>query len=198
MSQRPKRSIRVPSRLGFEEGVPKARGGLGEQEGHDDIEEEVVETKKRSKANSNKKASVKKAVDASYEDEEEDKAPVSSRKAKTKKGSSKANSWISAKSLQEIADAKESFFAMTIPQLKDILRTNQQKVGGTKGELVDRCAEGSVLGAIPQCSVCGGGKLKFDLAKGQYSCPGYMDDDTFVFCHQKFAFDQVERTSWRN
>jgi hypothetical protein len=32
-----------------------------------------------------------------------------------------------------------------------------------------------LLGAIPNCSSCAGGKLRFNYQEGTYSCPGYME-----------------------
>ncbi len=32
-----------------------------------------------------------------------------------------------------------------------------------------------LLGAIPNCSSCAGGKLRYNLLEGTYTCPGYME-----------------------
>jgi hypothetical protein len=34
---------------------------------------------------------------------------------------------------------------------------------GTKDELVERVADRKTLGSIPNCTKCGGGKLRFDM-----------------------------------
>ena len=39
---------------------------------------------------------------------------------------------------------------------------NRQAKVGNKSELAERCADGKLLGAIPTCSACGGGRLRFD------------------------------------
>ncbi|CAG9326201.1 unnamed protein product [Blepharisma stoltei] len=80
--------------------------------------------------------------------------------------------------------------------LKEILRKNEQKVSGSKYELADRVADGMVLGAIPKCPNCGGGRPKFDFMKGTYYCPGYRDDVDFVNCHKTYTLDQLPRNSW--
>ena len=56
---------------------------------------------------------------------------------------------------------------------------------------MQRVSEISVLGAIPLCSSCGGGKLNFDLASGKYTCPGYYDDTDFVRCFKKVCYFTV-------
>lgn len=43
---------------------------------------------------------------------------------------------------------------MTLGQLKDHLRANKQIMAGKKDELVERCADGELLGALPKCPRC--------------------------------------------
>ena len=82
--------------------------------------------------------------------------------------------------------------------LKDVLKKNDQKVSGTKEELMQRFADGKVLGKIPRCESCGGGRLRFDYKSGTYMCPGYMEDDTFVWCQKKFDISFIKRQPWIN
>ncbi|CAG9319539.1 unnamed protein product [Blepharisma stoltei] len=84
----------------------------------------------------------------------------------------------------------------TNDELKSILRKNDQKVSGTKDELAERIADGVVLGAIPKCPSCGGGRPKFDFKKGTYYCAGYRDDVDFVNCHKKYSLSDLPRNSW--
>ncbi len=85
---------------------------------------------------------------------------------------------------------------LTNDQLKAILRANSQSMSGTKDVLVDRVADGEVLGAMPRCSKCGGGYLKWNNKKGEYWCNGYMDDTVWKFCHFKGDKSSVTRTPW--
>ena len=55
-------------------------------------------------------------------------------------------------------------------------------VSGNKKQLIVRVAEGRVLGAIPRCPKCSGGKPSFDSSTGLYKCRGYFDDDQYVPC----------------
>jgi hypothetical protein len=96
--------------------------------------------------------------------------------------------------LAKISKKEEELDGMSIDGLKVALRANRQVTTGTKGELLGRVAEGMVLGAIPTCPLCSGGKLRFDQKTGIYKCPGYMDDDTFRPCHFKGA--EVTRVAW--
>lgn len=75
---------------------------------------------------------------------------------------------------------------MSINELKECLALNHQSKTGVKKELAEKCADGKLLGAIPTCKTCGGGKLRFDRSTGRYSCPGYMEDTDFIRCGAKF------------
>ena len=101
---------------------------------------------------------------------------------------------LSAETVKKIEAAKAAFSSMKIPALKNILRTNQQLLSGTKDELVERCAQGSVLGALPRCPHCFGGKLRFDKEKGLYWCHGYMDDDEYKPCY--FHANTCQADEW--
>jgi hypothetical protein len=78
--------------------------------------------------------------------------------------------------------------------LKATLKANGQSTTGAKDELVQRCAQGAIMGRIPTCPLCSGGKLKYDAATGIYACPGYMDDADFRPCFFKSA--DVTRGIW--
>eukprot|EP00331_Platyophrya_macrostoma_P016652 CAMPEP_0176472644 /NCGR_PEP_ID=MMETSP0127-20121128/41864_1 /TAXON_ID=938130 /ORGANISM="Platyophrya macrostoma, Strain WH" /LENGTH=173 /DNA_ID=CAMNT_0017867549 /DNA_START=30 /DNA_END=548 /DNA_ORIENTATION=- len=80
--------------------------------------------------------------------------------------------------------------------LKEMCKKNDQKVTGTKKELIERVAEGKVLGQLPKCTKCGGGRLKYDIKKGQYTCPGYMEDTKFVKCGAKSNKEDIKREAW--
>ena len=55
-----------------------------------------------------------------------------------------------------------------------------------------------MLGKIPICDTCGGGKLRFDTQTGEYECPGYVEDVEFIRYEKKFAFNQIVRLPWTN
>ena len=81
-------------------------------------------------------------------------------------------------------------------KLKAILRANMQSMTGDKKTLVEKVADGEVLGSMPRCSKCGGGYLKWNNKKGQYWCNGYMDDTVWKFCHFKGGKGDVIRSPW--
>ena len=97
--------------------------------------------------------------------------------------------------LKKIAKEAELLELNSIDQLKQLLRQNGQVLSGTKGELIERCAEGKILGAIPVCPLCGAGKLRYAAKTGLYTCPGYMDDDKFHKC--VFVSGSVARNPWK-
>jgi len=98
--------------------------------------------------------------------------------------------------LSQLKDIKESLEDDTIANLKEICRKNSQKVTGTKKELIERIADGKVLGSIPLCPKCGGGRPRFNSAKGTYLCPGFMEDDKFVNCNKQFIMSEIIRNPW--
>ena len=60
-----------------------------------------------------------------------------------------------------------------------MLLANKMPRTGTKADLVEKIADGKVLGAITKCPFCGGGQPRFNNKTGEYYCPGYMEDDEF-------------------
>ena len=45
-------------------------------------------------------------------------------------------------------------------KLKDALKNNLQSMSGNKDELIRKVADGIVLGRIPRCTACFGGRYK--------------------------------------
>ena len=62
--------------------------------------------------------------------------------------------------------------------------------------MAEKCADGKILGQIPRCPECGGGRPKFNKDTGIYHCSGYMDDDTFKNCHSKYTMSELVRLPW--
>ena len=56
----------------------------------------------------------------------------------------------------------QQFNQLSANQLKEILGLNRQSKTGKKQELAEKCADGKLLGVIPTCKTCGGGKLRFN------------------------------------
>eukprot|EP01055_Gregarina_sp_Pseudo9_P002194 Gregarina_sp_Pseudo_9__2193@NODE_2537_length_963_cov_26_185065_g2329_i0_p1_GENE_NODE_2537_length_963_cov_26_185065_g2329_i0NODE_2537_length_963_cov_26_185065_g2329_i0_p1_ORF_typecomplete_len277_score69_53zfPARP/PF00645_18/1_5e15zfPARP/PF00645_18/3_1e03PADR1/PF08063_12/4_9e03PADR1/PF08063_12/7_2e02PADR1/PF08063_12/3_6e15SAP/PF02037_27/0_0032TF_Zn_Ribbon/PF08271_12/1_2e03TF_Zn_Ribbon/PF08271_12/0_0044DUF3138/PF11336_8/0_37zfACC/PF17848_1/2_8zfACC/PF17848_1/3e02Zn_Tnp_IS1595/PF12760_7/27Zn_Tnp_IS15 len=82
----------------------------------------------------------------------------------------------------------------TKTQLTAMLKENDQKTSGRKDELVERCAEGIVLGRLPICPSCDKAKLAFNRETGEYSCPGSFDNGSFQKC--SFKSSEVQRGEW--
>ena len=97
--------------------------------------------------------------------------------------------------------AAQVFNLLTIPSLKSCLRANEQLLGGTKPELVERCVDRKLYGNLPRCPECNIGRLKVSYARafghagqGQFTCPGGYDDDEYKRCG--FRASQAERPAW--
>jgi hypothetical protein len=82
---------------------------------------------------------------------------------------------------------------MSADRLKEILGANGQAKNGKKAELAEKCADGELLGRIPQCPSCGGGKLRFMWNVSLYKCPGFMDDEEFKNCNKHFTLKEIAR-----
>lgn len=165
----------------------------------------VKETKKKIKkpVKSSKKPAVQ-AVKKEAKKEKQAKAkpvpatPVAKRpkrEAKTKK-KSEITVVYDAVQLEKYKDLKKSLQAKSNAELKEMLKKNDQTCTGTKDELIEKIADGKVLGKIPRCTHCFGGRLRFDFKTGIYNCPGYRDDTDFHNCQKKFQFGEIKRDSW--
>ena len=63
---------------------------------------------------------------------------------------------------------KEYYKGKTVTELKTLLQNNGMSKTGMKCDLVEKCANGKVLGAIPRCEKCGGGRPKWNNKTGNY------------------------------
>mmetsp|Transcript_58776 Transcript_58776/g.108500 ORF Transcript_58776/g.108500 Transcript_58776/m.108500 type:complete len:242 (+) Transcript_58776:70-795(+) len=92
------------------------------------------------------------------------------------------------------AEVLEEMKKLSNDKLKALLKQNDMNCTGNKTQLAARAADGKAFGALPRCSSCGGGRIKFE--NGIYSCPGYMDDTDFKKCF--FTSDTCERLPWKD
>ncbi len=83
------------------------------------------------------------------------------------------------------AQLHDKYEAMSVAELKEVLRANEQLLQGGREELVARCADGEAHGGLPACPTCGIGRLHHerDAATGRavYTCPGYFDTQARTF-----------------
>jgi hypothetical protein len=89
----------------------------------------------------------------------------------------------------------------TRKELQRILELNQCPKSAGKEVLAERVADGLLLGGIPKCPSCGGGRLRFNNQTGKYICPGFIDGgyfysdlgDDYIFCNKIYDFKDIER-----
>jgi len=77
-----------------------------------------------------------------------------------------------------------------------------KKKSGRKEELIERCVDGMMYGAIPRCPKCinderGGATLNYNQDTNMYTCNGYFDKKSKKKLHCDFQSDHVERNAWR-
>lgn len=112
---------------------------------------------------------------------------------------------------RKFAAYRNEFSRLTVDQLTARLKINRMKTSGSKGELVERCADAAINGVAPQCPICRQGYLRRDRATAEevrsrglqmgawvYHCPGRFDDRL----HQKvpcpYFAEDVYRAPWKN
>lgn len=118
------------------------------------------------------------------------------REASAKKKAAISVHGYNATELEQYKDWKKKLQAKTNAELKEMLKKNDQTCTGTKDDLIEKIADGKVLGKIPRCPSCFGGRLRFDFKSGVYSCPGYRDDTDFHNCHKKYQMNEIKRDPW--
>ncbi|EAR83955.1 poly polymerase and DNA-ligase Zn-finger region family protein (macronuclear) [Tetrahymena thermophila SB210] len=91
---------------------------------------------------------------------------------------------------------KEEFNNMDYKQLKQLLIKNDSCTFGGKKLLAKRCAILKMIGVVKHCPTCGGNRIRFYFADGQYYCPGYLDDTNWVDCKQWFDVDEIKGYDW--
>ena len=123
------------------------------------------------------------------------KRETSPKKKKPTKKAAKPKG-ISAAEERKLKGYFNEYMKLTVKELKEVLTANSQFKSGNKEELAAKCADGKLLGSIPLCPSCGGGRPRFDKSTKTYKCNGYMDDDCFRNCHKVFEFDEIQRKEW--
>jgi len=96
----------------------------------------------------------------------------------------------------KVKEAKllQGFETKTNATLQKLLQVNNQATSGKKEELVKRCADGALRGALPGCPRCRRGHLIYVLYK--YWCNGYYTENGVVEC--PFTSEDVTRTPWKS
>ncbi|CAD7933017.1 unnamed protein product [Amoebophrya sp. A120] len=94
---------------------------------------------------------------------------------------------------------KEEIRKKTVAQLGAMLATNKLAKSGPKQELIDRVAEGRVLGVLPKCFVCEKGSLKWSRTDGSIRCAGFFDEAAgrMTRCKGPPKDEKIERLAWK-
>jgi len=82
-----------------------------------------------------------------------------------------------------------------VPELKEMLKHNEQVCTGNKADLIDRIIECRKNGCFPRCPKCGIGRMKQEGKK--LKCPGGHDDEHFVRCGHTVKPSEIERPAWQ-
>jgi len=154
---------------------------------------------------------VKMLVKACRNEEEAEKTPAKGTKRKaegeTNKSTKKSKffakedgpSVLSADQQKAIESTKAELSKKSVAALGAMLAKNGLAKSGRKEDLLDRAAEAKALGVPPLCPLCEKSKLRFSKATGNYSCPGFFDEEAKHFKKCKGPGDDAElaRTTWQ-
>lgn len=128
-------------------------------------------------------------------DASEDQSTQKAAKTEALLPSTPAMTEAEAKSIEaakaELASKNVAFFGA-------LLAKNGLPKSGRKEELLERVAECKVLGVPPTCTTCNKVRLKWSKATGNFSCPGFFDDESkhFKKCKGPEAGAEIVRTAW--
>jgi len=178
-----------------DEGVSKKSKKIKKTAKKKDTKKSTKDDKKKEATKGKKKTKKKDESDEEKVDEEEEN-PLLKKKGGKKQADSGKLKGYTAEQLKKYNELLEELNKHSINELKEMLRKNDQTMSGTKKELVQRVADGKVLGKIPRCPRCAGGRPKFDAKTGMYKCPGYRDDEDFKFCNKKYTMEELPREEW--
>jgi len=129
-------------------------------------------------------------VEEEEEDDEEEWSSRRRKRLKTPKAATPKKGVLASLSEQQ----RTELDALSVPELKERLRANDQLLKGNRNDLAERIADCILNGGMPRCPKCFGGKLKIGSG-GSYFCPGSYDDDQFVHCN--FVSKDVVRAKWK-
>ncbi|CAD8067118.1 unnamed protein product [Paramecium sonneborni] len=97
---------------------------------------------------------------------------------------------------EEFKKIQKELEKKSMGQLKQMLKANDQKQTGNKGELIERIADCMIKGCLEKCPNCSGGRPKFNPIQKIFKCPGYMDDTEFRFCNKSYQPQDLKRIPW--
>jgi hypothetical protein len=93
----------------------------------------------------------------------------------------------------------------TRAELQRLCALNDLPKSAGKEVLAERVADGILLGSIPKCPSCNGGRPRFNIFSGKYFCPGFIDGgyfysdlgDDYVFCNKTFDLKDITRGNFK-
>jgi len=85
----------------------------------------------------------------------------------------KVREFLSIDQKKQLAKYVQYYTQYANDKLKEILTINRQAKTGSRTDLLNRCAEGKMLGGLRNCPKCKGGNLNFNLKTGEYFCKGF-------------------------
>eukprot|EP00437_Effrenium_voratum_P034594 CAMPEP_0181474322 /NCGR_PEP_ID=MMETSP1110-20121109/40590_1 /TAXON_ID=174948 /ORGANISM="Symbiodinium sp., Strain CCMP421" /LENGTH=257 /DNA_ID=CAMNT_0023599487 /DNA_START=34 /DNA_END=807 /DNA_ORIENTATION=+ len=106
---------------------------------------------------------------------------------------------LSAQQREAIDTLKAELSKKSVAALGCMLHKNGLPKSGRKEELLERVAEAKALGVPPVCPTCDKAKLRFSRVSGDFSCPGFFDDEAkrHKRCKGPSAEAMLVRTCWQ-
>mmetsp|Transcript_83058 Transcript_83058/g.199341 ORF Transcript_83058/g.199341 Transcript_83058/m.199341 type:complete len:244 (+) Transcript_83058:64-795(+) len=119
------------------------------------------------------------------------------RPAAAMEGLSSVQGVLTAAQFKKICAEEGKLSPFTGAKLTAELTKNKQPHSGKKDELIQRVAEGRVLGALPSCPRCKHGQVHWSRVGGWFSCPGYYDKEAKLQKRCHFRSKEMKRLAWR-
>ena len=108
---------------------------------------------------------------------------------------------ISYKDNKKFEELYKECINFTRVKLQKLCELNELPKSAGKNVLAERIADAMLLGKIPKCPNCYGGRLRYNIFDGTYYCPGYIDGghfyqdlgDDYIFCNKTYKFEEITR-----
>ena len=125
-----------------------------------------------------------------------EKRDFANRKYQKKDTEVKVEEFLTEEQKKQFHKILKEYSLLSDDDLIELLTKNRQVKHGSRQKLLNRCAEGKLLGGLTNCPKCKKAKLKFSLKTGIYTCEGYMVGEKLKVCG--YTSNVPHRIPWQD